>query len=105
MPGCSTGKMTVIRTKALLALEGRRKLCHRYVMGKTAVGGTPIVVVSFPGVRGRQRWVAAVPVNEMVAEVRKRIPVDAIAQLSDQHLSQEQAAKLNLRPGDVRLLD
>ena len=74
-------------------------------MGKTAAGGTPIVVVSFPGVRGRQRWVAAVPVKEMVAEVRKRIPADAIAELSDQHLSQEQAAKLNLRPGDVRLVD
>jgi hypothetical protein len=61
--------------------------------GKTEVGGTPIVVL-FPGVRGRQRWVAAVPVREMVAEVRR-----------DQHLFQEQAAKLNLRPGDVRLLD
>jgi hypothetical protein len=74
-------------------------------MGKTAVGGPPIIVVSFPGVRGRQRWVAAVPVNEMVAQVRKRIPADAIVELSDQQLSQEQAAKLNLRPGDVRLLD
>ena len=88
-----------------MALEGQRKLCHRYVMGKTEVGGTPIVVVSSPGVRGRQRWVASVPVKEMVAEVRKRIPTDAIAELSDQHLSQEQAAKLNLKPGDVRLLD
>jgi hypothetical protein len=74
-------------------------------MGKTEVGGTPIVLVSFPGVRGRQRWVAAVPDKEMVAEVRKRIPTDAIAELSDQHLSPGQAAKLNLRPGDVRLLD
>ena len=91
--------------KTLLTLEGRRDLCHRYVMAKTEVGGTPIVVVSFPGVRGKQRWVAAVPLNEMVSEVRKRIPTDAIAELSDQHLSQEQAAKLNLRPGDVRLLD
>jgi hypothetical protein len=63
----------------LLALEGRRKLCHRYVMGKTEVGGTPIVVVSSPGVRGRQRWVAAVPVKEMVAEVRKRIPHRPVA--------------------------
>ena len=90
---------------ALLALEDRRKLCHRYVMAKAEVGGTPIVVVSSPGVRGRQRWVASVPVKEMVAEVRKRIPTDAIAELSDQHLSQEQAAKLNLKPGDVRLLD
>jgi hypothetical protein len=60
---------------------------------KTEVGGTPIVVL-LPGVRGRQRWVAAVPVKEMVAEVQR-----------DQHLSQEQAAKLNLRPGDVRLVD
>jgi hypothetical protein len=74
-------------------------------MAETVVGGTPIIVVSFPGVRGKQRWVAAVPLTEMVAEVRKRIPPDAIAELSNQHLSQEQAAKLNLRPGDVRLLD
>ena len=91
--------------RALLALEGRRELCHRYVMGKTEVGGTPIVMVSFPGVRGRQRWVAAVPVKEMVAEVRKCIPADAIAELSDQHLSQEQAAKLNpaFRPATDRV--
>ena len=87
------------------ALEDRRRLCHRYVMGRTEVDGTPIVVVSSPGVRGRQRWVASVPVEQMVAEVRKRIPIDAIAELSDQRLSQQQAAKLNLRPGDVRLLD
>jgi hypothetical protein len=50
--------------------------------GETEVGRTPIVVL-FPGVRGRQRRVAAVPVKEMVAEVRR-----------DQHLSREQAAKL-----------
>jgi hypothetical protein len=55
----------------------------------------PIIVVSFPGIRGKQRWVASVPLEEMVAEVRKRIPPDAIAELSDRHLSQEQAAKLN----------
>jgi hypothetical protein len=61
--------------------------------GKSEVGGTPIVVVSFPGVRGRRRWVAAVPVEEMIAEVRKRIPGDAMTELSDQQLSQEQAAK------------
>jgi hypothetical protein len=73
-------------------------------MAKNEVGGTPIIVVSFPGVRGKQRWVAAVPLDEMVSEVRKRIPADAIAELSHQHLSQDQAVKLNLRPGDVRLL-
>jgi hypothetical protein len=88
-----------------LAIENRRELCHQYGMAKTEVGGTPIVVVSSPGVRGKQRWVAAVPLGEMVAEVRKRVPDDAVAELSNQHLSQEQAAKLNLRPGDVRLLD
>jgi hypothetical protein len=66
---------------------------------------TPIIVVSFPGVRGKQRWVAAVPYDEMLGEVRKRIPPDAIAELSNKHLSEEQAAKLNLRPGEVRLLD
>jgi hypothetical protein len=74
-------------------------------MAKTEVGGTPIIVVSFPGVRGKQRWVAAVPDAEMLGEVRKRIPADAIAELSNKHLTQEQAAKLKLIPGDVRLLD
>jgi hypothetical protein len=74
-------------------------------MAETVVGGIPVVVVSFPGVRGKQRWVAAVPLTEMIAEVRKRIPADAKAELSNQHLPQGQAAKLNLRPGDVRLLD
>jgi hypothetical protein len=73
-------------------------------MAKNELGGTPIIVVSLPGVRGKQRWVAAVPLDEMVSEVRKRIPADAIAELSHQHLSQDQAVKLNLRPGDVRLL-
>jgi hypothetical protein len=67
--------------------------------------GPTVIVVSFPGVRGKQRWVASVPLEEMVAEVRKRIPPDAVAELSNKHLSPEQAAKLNLRPGDVRLLD
>jgi hypothetical protein len=84
-------------------METSHGLCHNYGMADT--GRTPIIVVSFPGVRGKQRWVASVPVEEMVAEVRKRIPEDAVAELSSQHLSQEQAAKLNLRPGDVRLLD
>jgi hypothetical protein len=65
----------------------------------------PIIVVSFPGVRGKQRWVTAVPDAEMLAEVRKRIPVDARAELSNQHLTQEQATKLSLRPGDVRCID
>jgi hypothetical protein len=70
-----------------------------------AVGGTPIIVVSFPGVRGKQRWVAVVPQADMLAEVRKRIPPDAIVELSNQRLSEEQAAKLNLKPGDVRCVD
>jgi hypothetical protein len=70
-----------------------------------AVGGTPIIVVSFPGVRGKQRWVAMVPQADMLAQVRKRIPADAVAELSNQHLSQEQAARLNLKPGDVRCVD
>ena len=90
----------------MLAVEIRREPCHQYDMAETLGGGIPIVVVSFPGVRGKHRWVAAVPViNEMVAEVRKRIPADAIAELSDQRLSPEQAAKLNLRLGDVRCID
>lgn len=86
-------------------MESRRDLCDESEMAEPLVGGIPIVVVSFPGVRGKQRWVAAVPLTETIAEVRKRIPADAKAELSNQQLSQEQVAKLNLRPGDVRLLD
>jgi hypothetical protein len=74
-------------------------------MAGSLVGGTPIIVVSFPGVRGKQRWVAAVPHDSMLAEVQKRIPPDAKAELSNQHLTQEKAAKLNLKPGDVRCVD
>jgi hypothetical protein len=74
-------------------------------MAKSPVGGIPIVVVSSPGVRGMQRWVAMVPLEEMVAEIRKRIPADAVLELSNQHLSQEQATKLNLQPGDVKRID
>jgi hypothetical protein len=72
-------------------------------MAEPPVGGIPIVVVSFPGVWGKQRWVTAVPLTEMIAEVRKRIPADANAELSNRQLSQEQVATLNLRPGDVGL--
>jgi hypothetical protein len=70
-----------------------------------AAGNFPVIVVSFPGVRGKQRWVAVVPQADMLAEVRKRIPADAIAQFSDKHLSQEQAAKPNLMLGDVGCVD
>jgi hypothetical protein len=58
-----------------------------------------------PGVRGKQRWVAAVRYDDMLGEVRKHIPPDAKAERSNQHLSQEQAAKLHLKPGDVRRID
>jgi hypothetical protein len=74
-------------------------------MAKSPVGGIPIVVVSSPGVRGKQRWVAMVPVEDMVAEVRQRIPADAVVELSNEYLSQEQATKLNLQPGDVKRID
>jgi hypothetical protein len=84
-------------------MESSYGLCHNQYMADTAP--TPIIVVSFPGVRGKQRWVASVPVADMLAEVRKRIPPDAIAELSDRHLSPEQTAKLNLMPGDVRCID
>jgi hypothetical protein len=48
-------------------------------MAEPLVGGIPIVVVSFPGVRGKQRLVAAVPLTETIAEVRKRIPAEPAA--------------------------
>jgi hypothetical protein len=50
---------------------------------RNPIGGIPIVVVSFPGVRGKQWWVAMVPLKEMVSEVRKRIPADAVVELSN----------------------
>jgi hypothetical protein len=74
-------------------------------MAKALVGGTPIVVVTSPGVRGKQHWVAAVPRADMLTEVRKRTPPDPIAELSSAGLTREQAAKLNLQPGEVRLVD
>jgi hypothetical protein len=74
-------------------------------MAKSPVEGIPIVVVSSPGVRGKQRWVAMVPVEKMIAEVWKRIPADAVVELSNDHLSQEQATKLDLKPGDVNRVE
>jgi hypothetical protein len=41
----------------VLAVEIRRETCHQYDMAETLGGGIPIGV-SFPGVRGKQRWVA-----------------------------------------------
>jgi hypothetical protein len=71
-------------------------------MARTPVGGLSILIVSYPGVRGKQRWVAVV---DVVAEVRKRIPADAVVELSNDHVSQEQATKLNLKPGNVKCVD
>jgi hypothetical protein len=53
-------------------MESSHGLRHNYGMAKSLVGGTPIIVVSFPGVAGKQRWVAAVPYDDMLGEVRKR---------------------------------
>ena len=86
-------------------MASRRRLCLKGGMAGTFIGGIPIVFVSFPGIRGKQRWVAAVAPEEVLPAVRERIPPDATAELSDQHLSREQAAKLKLKIGDVRCLD
>ena len=86
-------------------MESGRELCQQGGMAKSPVGGIPIIVVSSPGVRGTQWWVAMVPLEEMVAEGRKRIPADAVVELSNEHLSQEQATKLNPQPGDVMRID
>jgi hypothetical protein len=54
-----------------------RRGCHKSKLSACDVG-TPVIFVTFPGVRRKQRWVAAVPLDEMVGEVRKRVPADAV---------------------------
>jgi hypothetical protein len=47
------------------SIEKFAQAMPQYGMASTLVGDTPIIVVSFPGVRGKQRWVAAVPHADM----------------------------------------
>lgn len=49
-----------------------------------------------------QLWVAAFPRNEAVAAVQRMLPEGWIAELSNQHLTPEHVAHLELRPGEVR---
>ena len=75
-------------------------------MASTVAGGIQVVVVltsdTIRGAPTKQLWVAAVPREEAVAAVLKVVPAGWSAELSDQHLSPERAARLKLRPGEVR---
>jgi len=55
-------------------------------------------------VRDANGQTLACTLDNMLPEVRKRIPPSLMAELSNQHLTQEQAGKLNLKPGDVRCI-
>ena len=78
-------------------------------MSNTQIGGIQIVRVYMTnnGVSDKpttQLWVAAVPREQAVAAIKKVIPADWIAELTNQRLSAENIASLKLRPGDVREL-
>lgn len=76
---------------------------HRYA------GGLQIVVVTMPKRANEPAartaiWVAAVPRDQAVAAVKAEVPAGSHVELSDWYLTSDQAAKLELRPGQVTLL-
>ena len=78
-------------------------------MSDSQIGGIQIVRVYMTdnGIGDKpatQLWVAAVPREQAVAAVKKVIPADWIAELTNQRLSAKHIASLKLRPGDVREL-
>jgi hypothetical protein len=73
---------------------------HRYA------GGVNIVVVTMPRAPEDPSaptavWVAAVPRDEAVSAVKAEVPAICHVELSDWYLTQDQVAKLKLRPGQV----
>jgi hypothetical protein len=56
----------------------------------------------FEGEPVKRLWVAAVPREQAVDEVRKQIPDDWRAELAQRWLTTRQAADLSLAPGQVR---
>ena len=58
----------------------------------------------FEGEPIKRVWVAAVPREQAVDEVRKQIPDDWRAELAERWLTIQQAADLSLPPGQVREL-
>ena len=77
-------------------------------MDKTPPVGYQMVIVSMDGVVAgftpNQFWIAAVPREEAVAAVQKRIPAFWRAALSGQRLPPKLVGLLQLRPGEVRQL-
>ena len=75
---------------------------------KASPVGYQMVIVSMDGVVAgftpNQLWIAAVPREEAVAAVQKRIPAFWRAALSDQRLPPKLVGLLQLRPGEVRQL-
>lgn len=47
-------------------------------------------------------WAAALPRDQAVAAVLKAVPRGWYAKLTDRRLTQDQLARLRLRPGDVK---
>jgi hypothetical protein len=74
---------------------------HRY-----AAGVQIVIVTMANGPNGAAAqtsiWVAAVPRDRALSAVRAQIPAGCHVELSHWYLTQDQVAKLKLRPGEVR---
>ncbi len=72
-------------------------------MSNEHVAGIHIVRVTMADAPGEpvQLWVAAVPRDQAAAAVQKAIPARWKAELTDQLVTKELAARVKLRPGDV----
>jgi hypothetical protein len=60
-----------------------------------------LVVVTASDTGGKQLWAAAVPLDQAVQAVLKRIPEGWTAELAEHRLTADQIATLNLQPGEA----
>ena len=72
-------------------------------MAKTVILGVTVVVATKG--RERQYWVAAVPRDQAVAAVQKKLTDGWTAALAHRTLTPHEAATVKLRPNMVRRLD
>jgi hypothetical protein len=74
---------------------------HRY-----AAGVQIVIVTRMNGPNGAAAqtsiWVAAMPRDQAVSAVRAEVPAGCHVELSRWYLTQDQVAKLKLRPGEVK---
>ena len=72
-------------------------------MNNEYVSGLHIVRVTMTDMPEQpfQLWIAAVPREEAVAAVLRRVKVGWTAELSNQRVTKEIAERVKLRPGDV----